>query len=442
MDTAGSSTETTAIDSWLEDRGFKPRAEWLNSCISELNDSVPGFRNLDVAEKGKLIQREFLSSDMNVSGGGVLPENVHALLQDDLPGQVDEIVDVSCDRQCLLHIRQMDPSWNESRCLKLSMTDGVQRVTGLEFRPMNGLQSVAGLKVFIRFVHVRLGVLTLVPELLFVYEDLEPERNKLAIGVGDGAIADNSTSQDAIPSSSSFQGTLYAPSSINRASNVECITASRVAGGFNETNIADAATVGMSDLEFAVSSDPFYYFVPDVGRIAVDNSQRNKEIPWTYLANLLSYWAVIKDDAPFIQSYIKCAIVGMWQFAFKDRTEFELVVRVDDGSLQSQVCIHHNVVESLMGYSLVAVNAALSSPHKDVRDEMLETIEAFKNMLLYFRGTLLVDMRNRNSATIPVALEMNYEDGTTFDMEWFMTGLYGKNPPRLTWSFRSLHEVV
>ncbi|MCL7049670.1 hypothetical protein MKW94_009054, partial [Papaver nudicaule] len=333
-----------------------------------------------------------------------------------------------------------------SRCLKLSLTDGVQRVTGLEFRPMNGLQSVAGLKVFIRFVHVRLGVLTLVPELLFVYDDLEPERNKLTIGVGDGATADNLTSQDAIPLRSSFQGTLYAPSSTNRASNVECSMASRVAAGFNETNIADAATVGMSELdiaeqEFAGRSDPFYYFVPDVGRIAVDNSKRNKEIPWTYLANLLSYWAVIKDDAPFIQSYIKCAIVGMWQFAFKDRTEFELVVRVDDGSLQSQVCIHHNVVESLLGYSLVAVNAALSAPHKNVREKMLETTEAFKNMLLYFRGTLLVEMRNRNS-TIPVALEMNYEDGMTFDMEWFMTGLYGKNPPRLTWSFRSLHEVV
>lgn len=62
-----------------------------------------------------------------------------------LPFQVDEIVNISCT----LKGRYQTAPANIKRCLKLSMTDGVQRVFGMEYRPIKDLEvlSPAGLKV-------------------------------------------------------------------------------------------------------------------------------------------------------------------------------------------------------------------------------------------------------------------------------------------------------
>ncbi|KAI3929631.1 hypothetical protein MKX01_025799 [Papaver californicum] len=580
-----SSTESstgTTIESFLGNLGLKLRVEWLHSCVSELNNSIPGFGNFNVAEKGRLVFEQFLFSDMNFSGGGVLPENVHTLHLVDLPGpfvlQVDEIVNISCH----LRDRYQNVPAGIKRCLKLSMTDGVQRVFGMEYRPINNLQVLvpAGLKVVIRSVNVRRGLLMLVPEVLEVLggmvEDLEAARKNLvkevnkpprgkrtctgvvpplasratiaawkpnavndgANGVGDNAIADNSTLQDAIPSRSSIQGTPYAPSSTNtfirsremteqvsglpnraskvernpisrtaivpsatntfrrsrettqqeteisdrssnvecnttsrvaagcneiimvdatapsatntyrrsrettqqeteisdRVSNVECNTTSRVAAGFNEINMVDA-TVAMSEIditkeEFAgpsrrpnIECNPSSNAVPYVGEIAVDNSHRltgDKEIPFTYLASLLSDWSVKMDDVPFIQGKIKCVMTGVRGFQFKNRTKYELLVYVDDGSLISEVCIDHNVVQTRIGYSPEEVSAALSSPDKNVGGKMRETMMAFQTILSNFEGTLLVEM-NKNS-NVPVALGMN-EGSSTSDAWWLLRRL-------------------
>lgn len=59
---------------------------WLDSCIQGLESSVPGFSELDVAVKAKLCFQQFLSSDMNYCGAGVLPANVHSMHMVDLKG--------------------------------------------------------------------------------------------------------------------------------------------------------------------------------------------------------------------------------------------------------------------------------------------------------------------------------------------------------------------
>ncbi|KAL6219629.1 hypothetical protein ACLB2K_007388 [Fragaria x ananassa] len=85
---------------------------------------------------------------MNLSGGGVLPQNVASLHLVDLPGpyvlQVDEIVNISNT----LKIRYQKAWAGHKRCLKLSMTDGVQPVFGMEYRPIQALDALApaGLK--------------------------------------------------------------------------------------------------------------------------------------------------------------------------------------------------------------------------------------------------------------------------------------------------------
>ena len=73
-----------------------------------------------------------------------------------------------------------------SRCLKLSLTDGVQRVTALEYRPIRALQvdAPAGLKVAITDASVRGGMLLLLPENLDILggqvDRLEEARQKVA----------------------------------------------------------------------------------------------------------------------------------------------------------------------------------------------------------------------------------------------------------------------
>ena len=59
--------------------------------------------------------------------------------------QVDEILNISCP----LRGRYQHAPPGIKRCLKLSMTDGIQRVFGMEYRPIQALEvcASAGLKV-------------------------------------------------------------------------------------------------------------------------------------------------------------------------------------------------------------------------------------------------------------------------------------------------------
>lgn len=63
--------------------------------------------------------------------------------------QVDEIVNISS----ALKSRYQKAPPGFKRCLKLSMTDGVQRVFAMEYRPIKDLDVLApaGLKVFLIF---------------------------------------------------------------------------------------------------------------------------------------------------------------------------------------------------------------------------------------------------------------------------------------------------
>lgn len=70
----------------LEKLGLRLRREWLDSCLQGLQASVQGFQRLDDAAKAKLCFQQFLLSDMNYCGAGVLPPNVHTLHLVDLKG--------------------------------------------------------------------------------------------------------------------------------------------------------------------------------------------------------------------------------------------------------------------------------------------------------------------------------------------------------------------
>ncbi|XP_011023958.1 PREDICTED: recQ-mediated genome instability protein 1 isoform X1 [Populus euphratica] len=169
-----------ATGDFLLRTGLSLKREWLDSCLRQIDNS------LDIASKAKLCFGQFLISDMNLCGAGVLPPNVDSMHLADLPGpfvlQVDEIVNISCP----LKGRYQDANAGVKRCLKLSMTDGVQRVFGMEYRPIKDLKVLAppGFKVAICNVHIRRGLLMLVPETLEilggVVEELDAARQCLA----------------------------------------------------------------------------------------------------------------------------------------------------------------------------------------------------------------------------------------------------------------------
>ncbi|XP_013609255.1 PREDICTED: recQ-mediated genome instability protein 1 [Brassica oleracea var. oleracea] len=173
----------------LSRMGIKLKTEWWVSCLSWLEASVPEFSRLEVAAKAKHCFEQFLFCDMNLCGGGILPRNVASMVLEELAGpfvlQVDEIVNIGC----ALKGRYENANAGLKRCLKLSMTDGVQRVFGMEYRPIKDLQVLApaGLKIVVSSVQVRHGLLMLVPETIQVLggmvEELEEARKRLVIEV-------------------------------------------------------------------------------------------------------------------------------------------------------------------------------------------------------------------------------------------------------------------
>ncbi|CAN6970464.1 unnamed protein product [Brassica rapa subsp. trilocularis] len=174
----------------LSRMGIKLKTEWWVTCLSGLEVSVPQFSRLEVAAKAKHCFEQFLFCDMNLCGGGVLPRNVASMVLEELPGPfvlqvVDEIVNIGC----ALKGRYENANAGLKRCLKLSMTDGVQRVFGMEYRPVKDLQVLApaGLKIVVSSVQVRHGLLMLVPETIQVLggmvEELEEARKRLVIEV-------------------------------------------------------------------------------------------------------------------------------------------------------------------------------------------------------------------------------------------------------------------
>jgi RecQ-mediated genome instability protein 1 len=68
------------IGDFLLRTGLSLKREWLDSCLRQIDNS------LDIVSKAKLCFGQFLISDMNHCGAGVLPPNVDSMHLADLPG--------------------------------------------------------------------------------------------------------------------------------------------------------------------------------------------------------------------------------------------------------------------------------------------------------------------------------------------------------------------
>lgn len=129
----------------------------------------------------------------------------------------------------------------------------------------------------------------------------------------------------------------------------------------------------------------------------------DKEIPFTYMANLSSKWASVTQDTFSVQGKIKCFLTGVKSFQFKHSKTFQLRVYVDDGSLISEIFVDHNVVQNAIGHSPEEVTSALMS--SDKKDAMKEKMKQFQFFLTNFEGTVVIEMNE--VSPLPVAIEMN-----------------------------------
>ncbi|XP_062115892.1 recQ-mediated genome instability protein 1 [Humulus lupulus] len=543
------STFGCPVGDFLQGLGLRLKREWLDSCVQGLERSVPGFDDLDVPVKAKLCFERFLVSDMNQFGGGLLPENVHSLHLVDLTGryvlQVDEIVNISCP----LKSRYQKAAPGIKRCLKLSMTDGVQRVFGMEYRPIKDLDALspAGLKVVICNVHVRHGLLMLVPETFEVLgglvEEMEAARQRLVDEVnkpprgirtrnrvvpplrtratlaawpsGNDHVAGNNhttTSDFRTPSqvhqaatyvapgtdtsqrieeefpglvneeiynrnpsanvvldAEEFPDTYVAPANV-AGQRIEEEFPGRVSGGnfirnpsanvvFGEEGSPAPASaesaiskaprsvaIGIEHLHMNAmctnstsavrppgqssdvasvmdetdtdtvpptmaysASDPYLndnddiFMVEEVEHPLILSGAR--EPPFTYLASLSAKLATMKGSVHSVNGMIKCFLTGVKGFQYKERSSYDLRVYVDDGSLISQIRVHHNVVQKLIGHSPQEVIAALSSSDTGIVSNIKETLLNFQKFLASFEGKMLIEMHEKPQ--LPVALEMN-----------------------------------
>ncbi|XP_021716735.1 LOW QUALITY PROTEIN: recQ-mediated genome instability protein 1-like [Chenopodium quinoa] len=519
--TASFAASGCPVNDHLRRMGVNLRREWLDSCKLGLQNTVPGFVNFDVETKAKLCFGQILNSDMNYSGAGILPENVKDLHLVDLTGpfvlQVDEVLNISCP----LKERYKNAPSGHKRCLKLSMTDGVQRVFGMEYRPIKSLEALApaGFKVAIRDVNVRRGILMLVPEVLEILggsvEELEAARQRLVQEVNKpprgkrtrngivpplsaratrAAWPQNDVSNEAMPlddanhvsgntttsmlhAATQFRGNTLGvdPSSRIRQVPLAGRTVTELPSERSDQHSLsrDSAQVYISretaqlynSVEAGVlpssreTTEPFNSRVSSehlisretahcsitinaqkfptaaegseqpparqstginpVSAIAIENEDAlmldymehpfilsgEKELPFIYLASLSAKWAAVQGNQPSVRGKIKCILTGVNRFRYKGRSTFELQVYVEDGSLISEIFIHHNVVQKAIGYSPEEVNAALSSSNEKVVGDLKSKLNQFQLFLMNFEGTMLVEMNE--TSTYPIALEMN-----------------------------------
>lgn len=260
------------------------------------------------------------------------------------------------------------------------MTDGIQRVYGIEYRPIKDLNvlSPAGLKIAVHHINIRRGLLMLVPEVVIVLggqvEHLEAARQRVVQHVNK-------------PPRGARNFRRSTPQSLAES-------ASRAAWTTNQTGDAARSEGGVTGQTDQRSREPasgptntnLNNRSENMGRHGEDDFSALgvESSTFTYLSLLKKKWSSNCLGASEVQSRIKCVLTGVKEFQFKNLDKFRLVVYIDDGSQIASVMIHHDVVERLIGFSPRQVSTALasSSPHELMG--MKENLSRFQAFLTKF----------------------------------------------------------
>ncbi|XP_024537331.1 recQ-mediated genome instability protein 1 [Selaginella moellendorffii] len=399
----------------MASRGMRPKAQGLSSCLRE----QIGASQLPVDLCAEKCFAQLLAADFNLVTDAVLPPGVQAMHKVELAGpfvlQVDETVDICCGLKDRYQERNAGIG---SRCLKLSMTDGAQRVFGIEYRPIPQLKVLqpAGLKICVRNVCIRRGMFLLVPEIVTVLggvvQELEearqrvvhqvnkpPRGNRHPRGTTPPSLEEQLT-QAAWPRTPDVQenngaaanpGSEQQPSSTvrdhpytGRQAPVSIEDFSRGSYSYSEQTPRQDETTHRT-----LSGTPSETSIGlGTSRIRMLSLQSNEtrsrrqlrtadsleSPPFTYLAVLQRRFM----ESGVVQSgRVKCFLTAVKEFLFKDRNAYRLAIYIEDGSLLTEALVNHELVERMIGHSPLEVSAAIASnEHARMKSKMRE-LQAF-----------------------------------------------------------------
>ncbi|XP_043541759.1 recQ-mediated genome instability protein 1 [Chiloscyllium plagiosum] len=175
------------IETWLEATWhLKVPSHWLQACVEWIHQENQGI-TLTQAQINKQVFEQWLLTDLRDLEYPILPDGISEMKKCDLNGfyclQIDSLIDVSQAAYSQLQkIRGKDTtneqvtstqisqrSWEAkpTRMLMLQLTDGVQELQGMEYKPIPALHSglSPGTKILLLGnIACRLGVLLLKPE--------------------------------------------------------------------------------------------------------------------------------------------------------------------------------------------------------------------------------------------------------------------------------------
>ncbi|EFJ25722.1 hypothetical protein SELMODRAFT_413635 [Selaginella moellendorffii] len=351
----------------LASRGMRPNAQWLSSCLREQS----GASQLPVDSRAEKCFAHLLAADFNLVTDAVLPPGVQAMHKVELAGpfvlQVDETVDICCGLKDRYQERNAGIG---SRCLKLSMTDGAQRVFGTEYRPIPQLKVLqpAGLKICVRNVCIRRGMFLLVPEIVTVLggvvQELEEARQRVVHQVNKPPRGNrHPRGRQAPVSIEDFSRGSY---SYSEQTPRQDETTHRTSSGTpSETSIGlGTSRIRMLSLQSNETRS----------RRQLRTADSLESPPFTYLAVLQRRFM----EFGVVQSgRVKCFLTAVKEFLFKDRNAYRLAIYIEDGSLLTEALVNHELVERMIGHSPLEVSAAIvSNEHARMKSKMRE-LQAF-----------------------------------------------------------------
>lgn len=151
----------------LRDLGIGVRLEWLRAFAKHCDAVKEGY---GVPRLLRSSYEQFLYADVKHMGTAVLPDNVQQYHQKVLQGQY--ILQVNAQADLAECAEKRSGTMNSARrFLKLSLTDGTQHVSAIEYQRCPRLKipdQGAGVKIAVRDVMVRRGLLLLQPDKMLV----------------------------------------------------------------------------------------------------------------------------------------------------------------------------------------------------------------------------------------------------------------------------------
>jgi len=335
-------------DGFHKDYNVKLQLPWLEQCVIFLH-SIGGI-DLSRVHGGiqDMVYQQLLLADLRNAVASQLPEHFYSastvMLQGKYILQIEELMNIADNYE-----RQYQDN-NENRMLKFCMTDGRQRLFGIEYQriPSLSVHSLPGSKVIISDVVVRRGLLLLTGSNTIVLGgQVAPlvtlEQNKRANweqsqkGFIDNG-HDSNTRNICISSRATTSVAATTFPTISSSTATTFLSTSTSAFSASPTSASSASThrEGSKRTALSLSNNITY------------RRKQAREPPFVYLADAIKKFESNIIDAT-TEFTILAALTKVIPPLLEDNIKYPLSVLVEDGSMSVPAVLGDDFIESLIG---------------------------------------------------------------------------------------------